>query len=87
MKIRARAERAVRRATNVLQIPWKFDWSAGDRALGTFLTDPQSAYGRATFGFFFNLGSSAVIGPWKVEVLVGTQVAVTCPQSLYQGLC
>ena len=50
-------------------------WSAGDRALGTFLTDPQSGYGRATFGFFFNLGTSAAIGPWKVEVLVGTRVA------------
>lgn len=50
-------------------------WSAGDRALGTFLTDPQSAYGRATFGFFFNLGASAPIGRWRVEVLVGTRVA------------
>jgi hypothetical protein len=50
-------------------------WYAGDRVQGTFLTDPQPAYEQATFGFYFHLPSGAPAGPWKVEILVGAQVA------------
>ncbi len=48
-------------------------WFAGDSLQGTFLTDPQPAYSRARFGFWFGLPPSAAAGPWRVEVMVGTR--------------
>ena len=48
-------------------------WSAGDALQGTFLTDPQPAYDRARFGFWFGLPTTAAPGPWRVEIMVGSR--------------
>ncbi len=48
-------------------------WFAGDTLQGTFLTDPQPAYNRARFGFWFGLPPTAAPGPWRVEILVGSR--------------
>ena len=48
-------------------------WFAGDARQGTFLTDPQPAYGQARFGFWFGLPPTAAPGPWRVEVMVGSR--------------
>ncbi len=52
-------------------------WYAGDREQGAFLTDPQPAYTRAPFGFYFYLPDSAPVGQWRVEVLVGAEAVVS----------
>ena len=48
-------------------------WFAGDALQGTFLTDPQPAYSRARFGFWFGLPTTAAPGPWRVEIMVGSR--------------
>ncbi len=48
-------------------------WFAGDALQGTFLTDPQPAYGQARFGFWFGLPPTAAPGTWRVEIMVGAR--------------
>ncbi len=46
-------------------------WNAGNREIGSFLTDPVGASLRSTFGFWFFLPTTAPEGQWSVEILVG----------------
>ena len=60
-------------------------WLAGDSVQGSLLTDPQPAYEEATYGFWFELPKAAPVGPWRVELLDGSQILTGLDFSVLTG--